>query len=204
MPGRRGARISGAAVHRVDLSPEHVTLVDRIAVTTYERTLIDRAVRLGPRQLSEALDLGLASGRVRLRSLRNMIDELAPAPGRRRAALLRLVDERAPGADTTESVRETRLLDVLHRAGLPAPSTQYRVTIGEEDFFLDAAYPELLIGLEYLGRAGHRSRAAFDADHRRDRLLTLEGWDIAYFTRTSSDDEIIETVTRLRASSRKP
>jgi hypothetical protein len=200
--GRRGARITGARVHRVHLPQDHLTRIDGIPVTTYERTLIDSAARLGPKQLSEALDVGLASGRVGLRSLRAVIDDLAPAPGRRRAALLHLLDGHAPGADTTQSVKETRLLDVLHRAGLPAPVTQYRVTIGGEDFFIDAAYPDLRIGMEYLGWAGHRSRAAFEADHRRDRLLTLDGWDIAYFTRTSTDDEIADTVVRLRATSR--
>lgn len=202
IPSHCRALITGATVHRVVLPPEHVTNVDGIPVTTYERTLIDSAARLGPRQLSEALDIGLASGRVGTESLRSMIDLLSAAPGRRRAGLRLLLDRLPPGADTTESVKEIRVLEVLHRAGVRRPVTQHPVTVDGKDFFLDFAYPELRIGIEYLGWDGHRSRAAFEADQDRDRLLTLDGWTIVYFTRASTDAEILETIVRLLTTSR--
>jgi hypothetical protein len=138
---------------------------------------------------------------VTLDSVRAVIDDLAPAPGRRRARLLALVDERAPGSDLTQSAAEIRVLTAIHRAGLPAPVPQYRVTIQGEDFYLDGAYPGIRLGLEYHGWDTHRTRSAFDADFRRDRLLTVDGWDIVYFTRTSTDAEIVATLRRLGVTS---
>ena len=55
--------------------------------------------------------------------------------------------------------------------------------------------------IEYQGWDSHRSRSAFDADYRRDRLLTLAGWSIPYFTSASSDAEIVHAIQRLRGSS---
>jgi len=199
--GDRHPIVAGATVHRLALPAHHVTEVDGIPVTTFERTLVDSAARLGIGQLARALDLGLVSGSVTLDSVRTVIDELAPAPGRRRARLRMLLDERAPGSDLTESQAEVRVLGAIHRAGLPAPIPQYPVTIDGEDFFLDGAYPRLRLGLEYHGWDTHRTRSAFDADFRRDRMLTVAGWDVVYFTRTSTDREIVETLRRLGVTS---
>jgi hypothetical protein len=189
--------VSGATVHRVWLPAHHLTEVDGIPVTTFARTLVDNAARLGVGQLARALDLGLVSGAVTLDSVRAVIDDLAPAPGRRRARLLALVDERAPGSDLTQSEAEIRVLTAIHRAGFPPPIPQYPVTIDGETFYLDGAYPGFLLGLEYHGWDVHRTRSAFDADFRRDRLLTVAGWDVVYFTRASTDREIAETLHRL-------
>jgi predicted transcriptional regulator of viral defense system len=203
VPAERHPVVAGTSIHRVLLPAEHLTTIDGIPVTNFERTLVDNAARLGFGQLARALDQGLVAGEVSLGSLRRMLGELAPAPGRRHAALLRLVKERAPGSELTDSQPEIRVLTALHRAGLPAPVPQHPVTVDGEDFFLDAAYPDVRLGIEYHGWDTHRTRSAFDADFRRDRLLTIAGWTVVYFTRTSSDREIVETVLRLGVASRK-
>ena len=131
-----------------------------------------------------------------------MIDELLPAPGRRRARLLQLVDERSPASELTDSQAEILVLTAIRRAGLPEPIPQFPVVIDGENFFLDAAYPEVRLGIEYHGWDAHRTRSAFDSDFRRDRLLTLAGWTVVSFTRTSTDRDIVETVQRLGVTSR--
>jgi hypothetical protein len=202
VPGARHPIVAGVSIHRVLLPAEHVTTIDGIPVTTFERTLVDNAARLGLRQLARALDQGLVAGLVSLGSLLRIIGELAPAPGRRHACLLRLIKERSPSSELTDSQAEIRVLSAIKRAGLPEPVPQHPVTVDGEDFFLDAAYPDVQLGIEYHGWDTHRTRSAFDADFRRDRLLTIAGWTVVYFTRTSSDREIVETVQRLGVASR--
>ena len=202
VPADRHPIITGATIHRVLLPATHVTAVDGIPVTTFERTLVDNAAKLGPGQLARALDHGLVAGEVSLASLRSVIAELAPAPGRRRARLLRLVGERAPGSELTDSQAEIRVLTAIGRAGFPEPIPQHPVTVDGEDFYLDAAYPEQHLGIEYHGWDAHRTRSAFDSDFRRDRLLTIAGWTVVYFTRTSSERDIVDTLRRLGVRSR--
>jgi very-short-patch-repair endonuclease len=203
VPGDRHPRIDGVTVHRVRLPAGHLTIVDGIPVTTFERTLVDNAATLGFGPLARALDHGLVAGSVSLASLRAVIDELLPAPGRRRGRLLALIDERSPASELTDSQAEIRVLTAIRRAGLPDPIRRFQVTVDGENFFLDAAYPESRLGIEYHGWDTHRTRSAFDSDFRRDRLLTLAGWTIVSFTRTSTDRDIVDTVQRLDVASRK-
>ena len=58
-------------------------------------------------------------------------------------------------------------------------------------------------GPEYQGFDAHRTRSAFDADHRRDRLLTLAGWSILYFTSGTTAAEVVDHLKRLVARSRQ-
>jgi hypothetical protein len=203
VPAGRDAKVRGAIVHRVILTDADVTVVDGIPCTAYERTLLDSAARLGLGQLARGLDQGLVTNRATLPSVDATIDRLRPAPGRRRARLRHLVGERAPESHRADSTPEIALLAAVRAAGLPDPAPQFGVDIDGEHFDLDAAYPDLRVGIEYLGWDPHRTRSKFDADHRRDRLLTLAGWSVLYVTSATSAAELVEHVTRLRAQSRK-
>jgi hypothetical protein len=201
IPAKRDAKLRGVVVHRVALPASDVTVIDGIPCTSYERTLLDNAAKLGPGQIGRGVDQGLVTNRATLPSIRHTAEPLRPAPGRRRARLLRIVDERAPESDSADSRPEIRLHAAIRDAGLPPPIAQFPVTVDGEDFFIDAAYPDLTLGIEYLGWDPHRTRTAFDADHRRDRLLTLAGWQILYFT-SASTAEIVDHIRRLRTTSR--
>ena len=204
IPAGRDIRPSGVVVHRVALPPDHVTVVDGIPCTTYERTLIDNAAKLGPRQLAGGLDQGLVTRQVTVPSVGRAVESTARsarAPTQPGGACRRRPDDRVSNA--RGSPREIRLLAALRAADLPAPVPQYRVDIDDEVFHLDAAYPQFRIGIEYQGFDEHRTRRAFDADHRRFRLLTLAGWSILYFTSATTDGELVEHVTRLVAASRQ-
>jgi len=203
IPAGGNARPADIIIHRVLLPEDHCTTVDGIPCTTYERTLIDSAAKLGYRQLARGIDQGLVTNRLTLSSACGVAEALRPAPGRRRARVLRLVDQRTPECEDTDSAREIAVLTELDAAGLPAPIAQCEVTIDGETFFIDAAYPDLRIGIEYQGFDVHRTRSAFDADHRRDRLLTVAGWSILYVTSATTATELVEHITRLAPTSRK-
>ena len=74
-----------------------------------------------------------------------------------------------------QSVQETRTRLLLVDGGLPRPVAQHRVDFPEGDrAYLDLAYPELKIGIEYDGEEWHREQRA--ADERRRRRLERQGW----------------------------
>lgn len=119
------------AVHEVDL---HVTVVDGIACTTLERTVLDLAATEQFDEAVVALDWALAQG-VGKDRLREVLDEWGPARGRRpvEAAL-----EFADGASGSpgESLSRVQIAD----AGLPVPVLQQafhdrRGLIGHVDFW---------------------------------------------------------------------
>jgi very-short-patch-repair endonuclease len=72
-----------------------------------------------------------------------------------------------------QSVQETRTRMLLVDAGLPRPVAQYRVDFPEGDWaYLDLAYPDVKIGIEYDGEAWHKEQRAKD-ERRRRRLERL-------------------------------
>jgi hypothetical protein len=76
-----------------------------------------------------------------------------------------------------QSVQETRTRLLLVDGGLPRPVAQHRVDFPEGDSaYLDLAYPELKIGIEYDGEEWHKERRA--EDERRRRRLERLGWTI--------------------------
>jgi hypothetical protein len=197
VPPDREPRPEHVPVHRVLLPADHVTEIDGIPVTTYERTLVDSTAMLSLGQLARALDHGIVTNRVGLRSMQRTLDALPAGPGRRPSVLRKLLAERAKESEKSESTPEIRVLSAIRAAGLPMPTPQYWVTVSGERFRLDAAYPSARLGLEYQGWDPHRSRSAFDKDYRRDRLLSIAGWTVLYFTSACSNDEIAADVTRL-------
>jgi hypothetical protein len=198
VPVGRHPRTRRLALHRVQLPPDDITQVDGIRCTTFARMVMDVSGRAALGQVARAIDHGLVHNLVTLRELWRCHARLAPAPGRRPKRVAVLLAERTPANEKSESRPEIRLLNALARSDLPVPTPQFWVTVAGRRFRLDAAYPELRLGLEYLGFDAHRTRFAFDADFRRDRLLTNVGWTVLYFTRGCTDADIVADVRLAR------
>ena len=81
-----------------------------------------------------------------------------------------------------ESDLETLLFKILREAGLPAPVRQHEVVVAGQTFFLDAAYPELMIFMEGDGFGVHSQRGPFELDRSRQNLLVVAGWLPLRFT----------------------
>jgi hypothetical protein len=193
---RRGLQvIDGITTHTTDrLPPSHVTIVDGIPVTTVARTVFDVSARVGPQTLARIVDAALRRPDTTLRGLWAVHDDLT-GRGRRRVAalrdaLLRWNDGVLPG----DSPKESDLVRILVDGGMARPIQHLLVTIGGETFELDTAYPEVLLDAEYDGWDAHASRESFEADRRRDAVLTAAGWSVLRFTRGSSAHAIVSTV----------
>ncbi|MBK5287870.1 MAG: hypothetical protein JJE46_05315, partial [Acidimicrobiia bacterium] len=194
-PGVAPLDLRHVVVHRsLHLEPVDRTVVDGIPVTSVARTLADCSGVLSLGQLARALDSALVGRLVKRADLLEVASRLGPAPGRKITNLRRLLAERGPDADTAGSRPEMRLFRVLRAAGLREPVSQFKVEWGSHYFLLDAAYPDLLVDLEYQGFDPHRTRSAFDRDARRARALTAAGWRVVYLTSRDSDADIVETV----------
>lgn len=85
-----------------------------------------------------------------------------------------------------ESPGESRLLWILHRAGITGIETQHRVDVAGRTFFIDFVIPGLRLALEFDGRfkygddpdAIHRT---IEEERRRERLLAGKGWTVVRF-----------------------
>jgi very-short-patch-repair endonuclease len=187
-------RLEGVTCHRHLLDPRETTTVDRIPVTTIERTLLDLAESTDARSLGKAIDSAL---RRQLTSVRRLAaaESRRPRAGRRRSApFVEALAARGlayhPGANGWE-LRMDRLWDAL---GLPEARRQHRVHAGGRTYRVDRAILSSRIAVEWNGFATHGTRSGFEYDTQRKAHLSQAGWYVLEFTPGSTPELIRETV----------
>jgi very-short-patch-repair endonuclease len=104
------------------------------------------------------------------------------------------------------SPMETRLRTLIVQAGLPRPRVQWVVQDEHTRtaVWLDLAWPELLIGVEYEGE-GHTAPDQVLRDVGRYTALVDKGWRIYRYTKLEilrRPDLIVAQLTRARESAR--
>jgi hypothetical protein len=168
---------TNASVHWTDTLPrQDIVVVDGIRVTSPVRTLIDLGSVMTPDEFEDVFDLALLSGAVRRHRLATRATALR-APRRRGAALvLRLLDERNPELSKTRNLWEARVLRMRERAGVPTPRVNYAVRADGRMRYLDFAWPEYKIFLEFDGFATHAPRRPFENDRPRQNALVVNEW----------------------------
>jgi very-short-patch-repair endonuclease len=178
-------------VHRVHpLPPDEVTRLREIPITTPARTLLDLAATLPARELEQAIALG---ERMYRGTQRRLVALVARYPRRAGTPRLReLLDgSRHPALSRSEA--EERLLELVRRAGLPAPDTNVPL----HGYELDCFWPDASLAVEIDGYAFHADRAAFEADRRRDADLAARGVQVIRITWRQITDEPEVTLVRL-------
>lgn len=163
---------ASAHLHRID-----VASIDSIPITRPARTLVDLAGSVGNAVLEEALDDALVRGLTTLDRVNERANVLG-GPGRNGIRLLRKVLEGWAEGDVAEGVAEMRMVRRLLANGQPKPVLQHEVFDGSGRFVarLDAAYPELRVGIEMNGFRWHGTPRAFAKDPARLRRLAALGW----------------------------
>ena len=168
-PTQRRSR-DGILFHHAKLRPDELTEHDGIPVTTVPRTLFDLATVLRPRQLERALNEVEA---LQLWNELSLLDLLHRYPGRPGAAAIRaLLAARDQGATIIRSELELKFLELLDAAGLPSPETNVFI----EGLEVDCLWRAQRLAVELDGRDFHSTRAAFERDRERDRILQVAGW----------------------------
>jgi Protein of unknown function (DUF559) len=188
----------GLLVHRDVLRPDEVVRHDGAWVTTPLRTAYDLARRLGPVDPVEAVVAVDALGNAGRFAAGQVLEFAARYPrarGRRSlGATVDLADVRAG------SPMETRMRLVLVLRGLPRPQAQYPVLDDRRRraVWLDLAYPEHRIGIEYEG-ADHCRPERVLRDAGRYTWLVDEGWRMYRFTKYQiyrEPDGVAATIAR--------
>ena len=174
-PRCQSYRCAGLRVHRDRVGLDEITRVGGVAVTTPERTAFDLA-RWAP-TLTERVAAVDALAHERgvdladVTALRHR--HLGARHGGEVAEVLKLTDRRS------ESPMESRARVALVLGGLP-PAVQHPVVIRGRRYYLDLAYPDKLIAVEYDG-ADHRTQERARRDLEREAALVSAGWRVLRF-----------------------
>ena len=182
--GRRALRRGGLIVHRAQDLP-----TDRLGpypVTDLPRSLVDawglaHGAAGRPRLVEVtrgAVITALRDRRIRSRALLPELARRPALPGRARLReLIALIEGGCQSELEIWGVRE-----VLSGPGMPPFVQQHAVALPFATVHLDAAIPDLRIGIELDGAAFHGSADDRERDTRRDVALAALGWVVLRFS----------------------
>jgi very-short-patch-repair endonuclease len=183
VPNRALAQRPGIRIHRVrQLPPDEIRRQHGILVTTPARTILDLAAELTPAELEQAVAYAEKN---HLTSRRQLDLLLARYPRRRGTAALRTLLNRPSRPAFTRSNPERRLLELVRKAGLPAPELNFKT----EHYELDLYWPEYRLAVEVDTLWTHGSESSFEADRRRDAELAADGIQVMRLTDVGIADE---------------
>ncbi len=181
IPRERNHRnVEGVVVHRsAHLPPIDRHRPERIPATTVTRTLVDLASVVDADTLEIAIESGLRSHRTSLPLLQRRLKAVG-GKGRAGSASLKAIVNGPVDQAPTESVLETRFVQLCRRFDIPPGNRQYKIAGDTGLLRADFAWPERRVLVELEGYAWHGTRADHREDMRRQNviLLTHPGWTI--------------------------
>ena len=164
--GRKARQRDGIRVHRIaTMDQRDITRRFNIPVTTAARAIVDFAAQANGLELEKALAEGIARSHVTEVQVQQALSR-APAH-HAGAARVRALIEQDGGTPLTRSDGERALRRLLREADLPQP----RSNVTLHGFEIDLYWPEARLAVELDGFDAHKSRAKFESDRRRDRVL---------------------------------
>jgi very-short-patch-repair endonuclease/predicted transcriptional regulator of viral defense system len=183
--------------HRTILPADEITVHEGIPITTVPRTIFDLAANTDQRQVERAINEAEIN---RLWDELSLHDLLHRYPGRAgtgnvRAALRR----RNEGASHTKSDLEEFFLAFAERWRLPRPETNVYV----EGIEVDCVWREQRVVIEVDSWEFHRTRAAFERDREKSRILQAAGWRCVAVTHRQLEEaaeDLARDVRRLLAT----
>lgn len=184
--------------HRHHPLPSHdLKVIEGIPTTNIDRTLMDLAAVLDIDALEDALDSAL---RKRLTSIARLRLRVRQGSGRRGMNNLRkLLTERSPEGQPTQSRFETRLNRLLLDGELPALRQHTVWDGGEFVARVDFCYPDAKLIVEADSYRWHSSKRAWQRDIERRNHLTTLGWQIVHITWEDLTRRPQATLARIRA-----
>jgi hypothetical protein len=195
VPTTRSGRRPDVITQRRELPATDLTARFGLPVTTPDRTLVDVATLLPPRQVASLFDHLQRVHSLRADAILDRLPGRAVRPGHALAPLRSMAVLRLEQHTGSQSPWEDRVAHWLRDAGLPEPVRQHQVVVGGRVLVLDLAYPEMMVAVEFDGWEWHRSRGRFDRDRARATDLILAGWLLVLATAAHGEDA---TVGRVR------
>jgi Protein of unknown function (DUF559) len=182
--------------HRSSLPSDELTWIDGIPVTSLSRTLLDLASVGSRRQVEKALN----EAEVRqLTDARSVSDLLGRYPGRRGSVVLReiLAEEEQARGITREELEE-RFTAIVGASDLPRPRRNVDLAVGGRFFEVDCMWRAQRLIVELDGGAAHGTWRASERDRERDRILTVDGWNVVRVTWRQLRDDAPAVIADLR------
>jgi hypothetical protein len=181
--GLAGRREAGVIQHLGELRQEDVVAMHGIQVTSATRTALDCATVMDTEHSLTVVNDLLHRGLTSVAELAEGQKFMTKWPGSLRHGLvLQLADGRCGG-----SVGEGRTLYLIFRQGLPMPEPQYPIETpaGNVIYYVDFAWPEHGVFLEFDGRIKYQelleegespTDVVLREKKRQDRIERLTGW----------------------------
>jgi very-short-patch-repair endonuclease len=181
VPVTHGPEPAGVIVHR-SRRPVAAAVVEGIAVTGVERTLVDAAACLPPVVVEKAMESAVRRNLTTAAKIERYLDDHAGRGVRGTRVLRELMAERPPGR-AAGSGAEVELVRLLRDHGLPAPVRQYEIALpGGAVAVVDLAWPELRKVVEVDGLDAHAGAEALDHDDDRQNRLLEAGYELRRYT----------------------
>jgi very-short-patch-repair endonuclease len=195
-----GRKIDGIRCRRCRYPrSEEIFVNDGVACTSPSRTLVDSAGMLGTPSLRRAVERAAV---LKLLDLEALDQALQNAQGRRGVRALRAILEEWRREDgVVPDVRsdfEALVLPRLLAIGLPSPTCNQKLRIGDEDLIVDFIWPERRLVVETDGEGTHATPVAFQRDRRRDQILISAGYRVGRATWKQMHQELESVVVRIR------
>jgi very-short-patch-repair endonuclease len=177
-----------AVVHTsVALPAADRTTVDGIPATAPARTVIDLGGAMPAHTFEDVLDTAIVQGLVSARRLEARAHELWTPRRRGCAVVLDLLAARRPELARAANLWEARVLRIVHDLGVPPPRVNHRVQVGGRRRYLDLAWPDVKVAVEFDGFVPHSTRRVFDDDRARQNELVAARWTVFRVTKTMLD-----------------
>jgi hypothetical protein len=201
LDAERNVRRNGVVIHRSEyIDPIDCEELDGVPITSPARTLIDLARHASPSQLDAAVEHALANGLVSEDHLHRRIGALR-TKGRFGIPLLLSVLERQEITRGGESWLEREYLSILHRAGVPRPTTQVVLARTKDHAVrVDCWFPGTNVVVELLGYRFHRTNSQMNRDAARHNALLASGKLVYQFTYDQVTTTPTEVVQHTRAA----
>ena len=176
-----GRGSNGVVLHRSPGIFDRRRLVDGLAATTVERSIVDTWGIPAGTDRAAVRAAAITAVRRRLCLPQELTVELTRRPRLAgHSELARLVSLLADGCQSELEI--WGCLQVLRRPGMPPFVQQRRVVVDGRAFHLDVAYDDVMLAVELDGAAWHGSRQQRERDIRRDALLATVGWQTLRFS----------------------
>jgi very-short-patch-repair endonuclease len=180
--------------HHSTLPPDERTVHNGIPITTVPRTLFDMAATLDVSRLERAINEAEVK---RLWDELSLVDLLSRYPRRSGSRKVRAaLEKRWAGATLSKSDLEALFLTFAERGNLPRPETNVLI----EGCEVDCVWREQRLVIEVDGWETHRTRAAFERDREKSRILQAAGWrcvPVTYLQLRHASKEVARDVRRL-------
>jgi len=182
--GVMGPRMAGIRVHRDSLAYPPKKIATGLTAVNPVECWLQAAHTLSVRDLVVLAD-GLTRRRDPLVFVDDVREVLAQAGGRRGVDRARTALDLA--REGTDSPMETLLRLVLVEAGLPCPVVNHPLKLpsGTVPYYLDMAYPDAQVAVEYDGAIHVADAAHMRRDQARRRWIEDHGWRL--ITATAPD-----------------